>query len=111
MSTTTQTPTPAPAADRPAWHALRADVVLQAEGAETFVIWTGVSILTLILATVLGPLQAFLKTTSLDGRQWLICTGVALTIVVVAEIRKAITRRRVTTARDSRPNLDTLRGG
>ena len=59
----------------------------------TFVIWTGVSILTLILATVFGPLQAFLKTTSLDGRQWLICTGVALTIVVVAEIRKVARRR------------------
>jgi P-type Ca2+ transporter type 2C len=51
-----------------------------------------VSILTLILATVLGPLQTFLKTTSLDGRQWLICTGVALTIVVVAEIRKLLRR-------------------
>ena len=59
----------------------------------TFVIWTGVSILTLILATVLGPLQTFLKTTSLDGRQWLICTTVALTIVAVAEIRKAVVRR------------------
>jgi Ca2+-transporting ATPase len=54
-----------------------------------FVIATGVSILTLLLATVFGPLQAFLKTTSLDARQWLICLGVALSIVVVSEIRKA----------------------
>jgi Cation transporting ATPase, C-terminus len=48
---------------------------------KTFIIWTGISILTLILTTVLGPLQTFLKTTSLDRRQWLICTGVALTTV------------------------------
>ena len=68
-------------------------IVLDTFADRTFVIWTGVSILTLILATVFGPLQAFLKTTSLDGRQWLICTGVALTIVAAAEIRKAVVRR------------------
>ena len=48
----------------------------------TFNIATGVSVLTLILATVFGPLQAFLKTTSLDVQQWLICTGVALSVIV-----------------------------
>jgi P-type Ca2+ transporter type 2C len=57
-----------------------------------FVIATGVSILTLLLATVFGPLQAFLKTTSLDVRQWLVCLAVALSIVVVSEIRKAVRR-------------------
>ena len=57
-----------------------------------FVIATGVSILTLLLATVFGPLQAFLKTTSLDARQWLVCLAVALSIVVVSEIRKAVRR-------------------
>jgi Ca2+-transporting ATPase len=59
-----------------------------------FVIATGVSILTLLLTTVFGPLQAFLKTTSLDVRQWLICLAVALSIVVVSEVRKAVARRR-----------------
>ena len=49
----------------------------------------GVVSLALLLATVFGPLQAFLKTTSLDARQWLICLAVALFIVVVSEIRKA----------------------
>jgi Ca2+-transporting ATPase len=68
----------------------------------TFLIWTGVSILTLILATVLGPLQTFLKTTSLDGRQWLICTGVALTIVAASEIRKAVRRNHPPKGDDSR---------
>jgi len=60
---------------------------------KTFNIATGVSVLTLILATVFGPFEAFLKTTSLDLAQWLICTGVALSIIVVSEIRKAIRRR------------------
>ena len=49
--------------------------------------------LTLILATVLGPLQKLLETTSLDVQQWLICGCVALSIIVVSEIRKAIRRR------------------
>jgi magnesium-transporting ATPase (P-type) len=59
-----------------------------------FVIATGVSVLTLLLTTVFGPLQALLKTTSLDVRQWLICLAVALSIVVVSEVRKAVARRR-----------------
>ena len=49
--------------------------------------------MTLLLSTVFGPLQAFLKTTSLDVRQWLICACVALSVVVVSEIRKAVRRR------------------
>ena len=61
---------------------------------KTFNIATVVSVLTLILSTVLGPLQKFLATTSLDVQQWLICTGVALSIIVVSEIRKVIRRRK-----------------
>ncbi len=57
-----------------------------------FVIATSVSILTLLLTTVFGPLQAFLKTTSLDVRQWSICLAVALSIVVMSEIGKAVRR-------------------
>jgi hypothetical protein len=34
-----------------------------------------------------------LQTTSLDVRQWLICLAVALSIVVMSEIRKAVARR------------------
>jgi len=34
-----------------------------------------------------------MKTTTLDVRQWLICTAVALSIVAAAEIRKAVRRR------------------
>jgi P-type Ca2+ transporter type 2C len=57
-----------------------------------FVVATAVSILTLLLTTVFGPLQTFLTTTSLDVRQWFICLAVALSIVVVSEIQKAVRR-------------------
>ncbi len=60
---------------------------------KTFTKATGLSILTLILATVLGPLQAFLDTVSLSLQQWLICLAIALTILVVSEIWKVIQRR------------------
>ena len=55
-----------------------------------FNIATGVSLLTLILATVLGPLEALLETTPLDVQQWLICGLVALSVVAVSETRKAV---------------------
>jgi len=57
-----------------------------------FVIATGVSIVTLLLTTVFGPLETFLKTTPLDVRQWLICLAVSASIVVVTEIRKLVRR-------------------
>jgi len=60
---------------------------------KTFNIATVASIAALFLATVFGPFQAFLKTTHLDVQQWLICTAVALSIIVVSEIRKAVRRR------------------
>ena len=60
---------------------------------KTFNIATGVSVLTLLLATVFGPLETFLKTSSLDVEQWLICTGAALSIIVVSEIREAVRRQ------------------
>jgi P-type Ca2+ transporter type 2C len=59
----------------------------------TLNIATIASVLTLILATVLGPLEKLLETTSLDVQQWLICICVGLAIVVVSEVRKAIQRR------------------
>ena len=49
--------------------------------------------LLIVLATVLGPCQATLETTALDVRQWLLCLAVALAIVAVSEIRKAVPRR------------------
>jgi P-type Ca2+ transporter type 2C len=60
---------------------------------KTFIITTSGSFALLVLSTVLGIFQAVLKTVRLDVRQWLICAAVALSIVVAAEIRKAVLRR------------------
>ena len=67
----------------------------------TFILTTGLSFFLLVMSTVLRPFQTILKTNTLDVRQWLICTAVALSIIVAAEIRKAVRRRtvpKVTTA-------------
>ncbi len=40
-----------------------------------------------VLSTVLGIFHAVMKTATLGVVQWLICTAVALSVVVVAEIR------------------------
>ena len=60
---------------------------------KTFVITTSGSFVLLVLSTVLSIFQTVLKTVRLDVRQWLICTAVALSIVVAAEIRKVVLRR------------------
>ena len=72
----------------------------------TFIVTTGLSFFLLVMSTVLRPFQTILKTTTLDVRQWLICTAVALSIIVAAEIRKAVRRRtapKVTRADQSVP--------
>ena len=60
----------------------------------TFLLTTGSSFLLIVLATLLGPCQAILKTTPLDMVQWLLCLGIALPVVAVSEIGKAVRRRR-----------------
>jgi Ca2+-transporting ATPase len=59
---------------------------------KTFVITTSGSFVLLVLSTVLGIFHTVMKTVRLDLRQWLICTAAALSIVVAAEIRKAVLR-------------------
>lgn len=81
----------------------------------TFLLTTGVSFLLIVLATVLGPCQAILETTTLDVRQWLLCLGVALPIVAAGEIRKAVLRRapprRADCSRSGRPPAAAKRAG
>jgi Ca2+-transporting ATPase len=60
---------------------------------KSFAIATSVSFVLLVLSTVLGIFHAVMKTTTLDVRQWLICTAVALSIVLAAETRKIVRRR------------------
>jgi Ca2+-transporting ATPase len=77
----------------------------------TFNVTTGVSVLTLILATVFGPFQALLKTTALDVQQWLICTGIALSIIIISEIRKAVRRRTAADAVPARQPVPAAQAG
>jgi Ca2+-transporting ATPase len=60
----------------------------------TFMATTGVSFLLIVLSTLAQPFQAILRTRALDERQWLLCLVVALSIVVVCEIGKALPRHR-----------------
>ena len=55
---------------------------------------TGLSVLTIILATELGFLQRMLGTTSLSADQWAVCIVVPLSVIVVEEIRKLFRTRR-----------------
>jgi Ca2+-transporting ATPase len=59
----------------------------------TFNLTTATSFSLLVLSTVLGPFQTVLKTTTLDVPQWLVCMCISFSIVVAAEIRKAVRRR------------------
>jgi Ca2+-transporting ATPase len=61
----------------------------------TCVLTTGASIFLLVMATVLVPCQAILKTTALDLDQWLLCIAVALSVIAITEIRKAFLRHTV----------------
>ena len=58
----------------------------------TFILTTGGSLFLIVMATIFGPCQAILKTTALDEDQWLLCAAVALSIIVVSEIRKVVQR-------------------
>ncbi len=60
---------------------------------KTFRITTGGSFVLLVLSTVLDIFHRVMKTVTLGVPQWLICTAVALSVVVAAEIRKAVLRR------------------
>ena len=75
----------------------------------TCIVTTGASLFLLVMATVLTPCQAILKTTALDVDQWLLCAAVALSIVAVTEIRKAFLRQTVGPVRLRRSPLRRLR--
>jgi Ca2+-transporting ATPase len=52
--------------------------------------WSGLSILTIILTPQFGPLQNLLDTKSLTLGQWGVCLLVALSIIVLSEVKKAL---------------------
>ena len=51
---------------------------------------TGLSVLTIVLATELGFLQRLLGTVSLSIDQWAVCIVVSLSLIVVEEVRKLL---------------------
>ena len=55
-----------------------------------FVIGTVIAVLITIASTELGILQRLLGTVSLDFGHWLVCAIVGMSLLIVAEIRKAI---------------------
>jgi Ca2+-transporting ATPase len=59
-------------------------------GNRPLLIGTGMSILTIILATELGFLQRILGTVSLSIDQWVVCIVVPLSLIVVEEARKLL---------------------
>ena len=63
-----------------------------------FLMFSGMSVLAIILAPQLGLLNRILQTRPLTVHQWLICIVPALAVVAVTEIRKAVLRRRETGA-------------
>jgi P-type Ca2+ transporter type 2C len=59
---------------------------------------SALSILSIFLATTFGPLQRILDTGELTAEQWGLCIVIAAVIIVVAEIRKLVLRRRAPAA-------------
>jgi len=53
----------------------------------------GAAGLAIILTTAFAPLQRLLDTAGLNLQEWLICVGVALSIVLVSELRKLLVKR------------------
>jgi Ca2+-transporting ATPase len=75
---------------------LRTVFSLDTFGDRTFALSTIASLGTLVVSTVIEPLERLLGTTSLDVQQWAICAGASLVVLVAAEGRKAVLRRAAT---------------
>jgi P-type Ca2+ transporter type 2C len=59
-----------------------------------FLMMSGLSLVAIVFGTELRLFQRFLHTEPLTFRQWLVCIGLALVVVLVAEARKWWLRRR-----------------
>jgi Ca2+-transporting ATPase len=70
-----------------------------------FLMFSGMSVLAIILAPQLGLLNRILQTTPLTVHQWLICIAAALAAPLATEIRKFVLRRRETSALQAPANV------
>jgi Ca2+-transporting ATPase len=59
-----------------------------------FLTTSGMSVAAIVLATEFGPFQRMLHTSHMNLGQWLVCTLVAASVIVVSELRKVVLRRR-----------------
>ncbi len=57
--------------------------------------WLSIPLFLTVLAVEVGFMQRLIGTTSLDGREWLVCLGLALIVPVFVEVEKWFRRRRV----------------
>jgi P-type Ca2+ transporter type 2C len=69
-----------------------------------FLMMSGLSLAAIVLGTELGVMQRFLDTTSLSFRQWLVCIGLGLVVLLATEIRKMILRRQERAVGASEPS-------
>jgi Ca2+-transporting ATPase len=58
-----------------------------------FLMFSGMSLAAIVLAPELGLFQRILHTVHLSFREWLVCIGIGLLVVVASEIRKWFLRR------------------
>ena len=57
--------------------------------------FSGLSVVAIVIANELDLFNRFLHTEHLSFRQWLVCIGLAATVIVASEIWKFVLRRRV----------------
>jgi Ca2+-transporting ATPase len=69
-----------------------------------FLMMSGLSLAAIVLGTELGVMQRFLDTTTLSFRQWLVCIGLGLVVLLATEIRKMILRRQERAVGASEPS-------
>ena len=60
-------------------------------------LWGALAIVAVLQVGVthFGPMQRLFDTTSISGVQWLVCIGVASSVLVIEELRKVIRRVQV----------------
>jgi Ca2+-transporting ATPase len=75
--------------------ALRTVFSLDTFSDRRFLVTSAMSVAAIVFATELRIFQRFLDTVELSGRQWLICIGAGLLIIVASELRKLLMRGRV----------------
>jgi len=60
----------------------------------------GAAALTIVLESVFAPLQRLLDTAAMNLQEWLICVAVALSVLIVSELRKRFVHRPLDEAAD-----------